>query len=110
MRQNRAHLGIIEDGQSAEEPQVLKGSGHTGLHHLVRFEPRDLFPFVDDGAGAGRVNAGNQVEEGRLSCSVGADNAQDLPFADLKAKIVDRHDSTEVHGHVIHLEDNTIPL
>src|SRR6266851_3332672 len=61
----------------------------------VGWRPRDVAPGEDDPARAGRVLAGQQIEERGLARPVGPDDRMQRPLLDLERDLVDRGQGPE---------------
>src|SRR5699024_1570647 len=48
------------------------------------------------------IDTGDHVERRGLSCSVRADQGDDLPFVDLQGKIIHSHHAAELHRGIFH--------
>ena len=57
-----------------------------------------------EAAGAGAVDAGDEIEDGGLAGAVGADQADDLALLDVEGEIVDGAETAEVLGQTRRLE------
>src|SRR5213078_1502807 len=71
---------------------------------LVRSQEGDVLIDEDDLTVVGLDEAGDDVEDRRLACSVGPDQAEDLALVDREADVVDGVDTAEVLLHVAQLE------
>ena len=78
---------VFERRHGREQAYILEGSGDTGLEDKVRTHAEDAAPGEGNRALAGLVDARNDVEDRRLSGTVGADEAYDLPWPDVEADI-----------------------
>ena len=58
----------------------------------------------EDLATRGRMNPGEEIEEGRLARPVGADDAEDLPRVDVKFHFVDRGQPAEKFAEIPDLQ------
>src|SRR5207302_10584137 len=87
-----------------EEAGILERTLQSGLGPLVRAQPGDLLAEQPDLAGVGFEEAGDDVEQGRLAGTVGADQAEDLAVVDREADVVDRLHPAEALAHATELE------
>jgi hypothetical protein len=94
----RADQHVFHHGHVVEEALVLERAGDAEASNLVGGEADELPPAVveRDPAGRRRVDAGDQVEDGRLSGAVGPDEADDLALLHLKVEIVHGPEAAEV--------------
>ena len=69
---------VLADGEVLEQPHVLECSGHPAPRDLVRVDAPDRLAEEQDVTLVRRVDPGDHVEEGGLSCPIRADHAQDL--------------------------------
>src|SRR5205085_7725351 len=73
----------------------LERAADAGSADLVRPQPLDLGTVEDDGAGIGRVNARDHVEDGGLAGAVRPDEAVDVAFGNLERGMVHRAQAAE---------------
>jgi hypothetical protein len=86
---------VIERRHECEEPDVLKRTRDAARGDPVRPQPRKRRTFELDPSRRRRVDARNQVEDGRLSRAVGADQRDDTAGVDIEGEIVDGDESAE---------------
>src|SRR5215207_4938024 len=96
---------VLERSHVVEKADVLKGTGHAERRDFVRRQT-DSRPTVEvDAAGGRLVDAGEDVEEGRLAGAVRPDQADDLSARDNEVDVVDGDQSSELLPDVDRLED-----
>ena len=97
---------VLERRHLREEPDVLERPGHAHPVDLVRLATGD--PLVVELHRARRrlVDAGHDVEAGRLAGTVRADQPQDLALVEAEADVVERHHAAEPQRHVVDVEKN----
>jgi hypothetical protein len=93
----RRHLG--------EQADVLEGARDAGLGDLVHGGRLVGRAAQHEAAGVGRVQAGDDVEEGGLAGAVGADQAVDLAGVDRDADVRQRLQAAEALGDAVDLEN-----
>jgi len=88
-----AQREILVDGGDAE---------HLGI---VRFGDRDLLAVEGDDALVSRADAGDRLDEGRLSRAIVADERDDLSWRHGELHPAERLDGAEPLGDPLHLQD-----
>ena len=96
---------VLEHRHRAKEGDVLERAGQASLDDLVRGDSEHRLAVQVHGAAGRPVHAGDDVEEGRLACAVGADHRHDLTGFDRERDTVEGDDSTEAHAEVAHIEE-----
>ena len=99
---------VFQRGFVAEEPDVLEGPGHARPADPVRREALHAVALEQDVAFLGVVEAADDVEGRGLARAVGADEPGDGPRGDPHGQVVDRRDPAEAHGHVLHVEQQSV--
>jgi hypothetical protein len=74
------------------------------MRDLVRLQRQQTIAVEADVARVRLVEPRDEVEDGRLSGAVGADQARDLAALDLERETVERLDAAEVFGELVDLE------
>ena len=74
---------VLDDTEVREQADVLKSAGNAALGNLVRLQAEQTGPVKADVTPVERVQAGDQVENGGLTGSVWANQADN--FARLHA-------------------------
>ena len=103
--EHRLHdrLGVVGALESGEEPQVL-GDGQPAVERRLLRDPADLAVGDRDSAGVGRVDPGEDRQQGRLAGAVGADHRQQLALGGLEAHLAKGEALAVALGEVLHLE------
>src|SRR5690606_33337213 len=104
-RTEAGHHDVGDDGQVAERPGVLEGAGDAGVDHIPGLGAGQVLAVEADRAAVGLDQLGDQPQQGGLAGAVGADHADHLIAADLKADVVDRHQAAEALGQPLDLEE-----
>src|ERR1700716_2034991 len=86
---------VVEGRERQTEPGALKRAGDTSAIDLLRAEVGDACPGKFDRSAARRIDAGQNIEEGRLSRSVGANQPEDFSLLDMEAQSVDGEQPAE---------------
>src|SRR5262249_49389082 len=102
----RADLHVLEHRERAEKLDVLERAGDTARHDGARTRPQQACTVEPNVAAVRRVQPGDDVERGRLPGAVGADQADDLPGADLEGDAVKRDDAAEALGDAVDFEES----
>ncbi len=98
---------VLQHRHGVKQADILEGAGDPGVHHLVGLQPSATCPPGDAAAG-GFIVGGNDVKQGRFARAVRADKAKDLRLVNMEADVVDGPQAAELHGDVLHLQDNVI--
>src|SRR5262249_17453456 len=101
----RADDAVIAHAHPRERLHDLVGARQAPPREAVRGLAGDALAAEDHASGAGRVNAVDEVEHGRLARAVRADETEDLAFADGKRERVDRLQAAKAHAEVAHVEE-----
>src|SRR5712691_12591115 len=91
----RSDLHVLQRCERAEEPDVLEGAHHTGTCDSVAATARECFSVEQDPTRGRREDAGDTVEEGRLTGAVRPDQSDDLPLGQLERYAAKRLDAAE---------------
>ena len=91
---------VFEDGEAAEEADVLEGAGDAGAVDLEGLFADEGFSGESDVAGGGAVDAGDDVEGGGFAGAVGADEAEELALVEREVEVVEGFEAAEVEGEV----------
>ena len=78
-----------------KQADVLEGAGDARPLHADWIVPVDPTTGQTDFAFAGRIDAGDEIEDGRLSGAVGADQAEQVPLVEGQVKAGDRREPAE---------------
>jgi len=90
---------VVEDGQAAEQGDVLKGAGNAQRGDVARLLLRDVLAFEDDAAGVRLVESRDHVQEGGLARAVGADDGDDRTARHVERHILHGDDTAETLGY-----------
>ena len=99
-----AHFQIFLHGHVQEDVASLRHMGQTGLHDLVGTDALDALALVQDIARLRVEQAGNGLQGGGLTGTVGTDQGHDLPFVDLKRNVLDGVDVAVIDVDVINFQ------
>src|SRR3954451_17911705 len=80
---------VLLDGHVQEQPQSLEGAGDSLAGDLARGQAEDRLALEKDLAAVGPVDAGHEVEQGRLARTAGTEHADDLVLVDVEVEVVD---------------------
>ena len=95
---------VLERRHVGEEPDVLERARDAELGDLELLALAERLAEVAHRTRGGLVDAGHDVEAGRLAGAVGADEAEDLALVDVEAHLVERDDAAEAQRHLVDLE------
>ncbi len=88
-------LHILENAQPVEDVDHLVGPADAFAADLVGRQPGDVLSLEEDAARIGGELAGDQVKEGGLAGTVGADDGHDLPVSDREGGSGHGHEPVE---------------
>ena len=100
----QADHDVLDEGQLAEELDVLEGAADAGGGDLGGFLADEADAFQLDVAAGGHVDAGEHVHHGAFAGAVGADQAVDGARHDGEIDVVQRLEAAELHQDALHLE------
>jgi hypothetical protein len=89
---------VLEDGEPRDETRLLVDGADASLLSLLRCERADRLSEEAQLPSIRRLGAGHDLDQGRLSRSVFADERMDLAGEDLEGDIVERGDSAVAFG------------
>ena len=95
-----AQLHVVLHAKIPKQPDVLEGAGHAQHVHLGGGHAMGVDAVDHDGAPGGLVDLGQQVEDGGLAGTVGADEAGNLRAADGQVKVIHGGETAEVDAQV----------
>ena len=95
---------VLERGHVVEEADVLERPRHAERRDLVRRARGDVDVLEEDPARGRLVDAGQDVEEGRLAGAVRADQADDRAARDREVDVVHGDEAAELLAHLDRLE------
>src|SRR5205814_3681697 len=98
---------VVEERERQAEPRTLEGTGDAGLVDRLRREVGDRHLAEARLAARRGKDAGEDVEEGRLARSIGADEPEDLAFLDLQVEAVESDDAAEFAGEPVAAEQRS---
>ena len=96
---------VFHHGQARNECRLLMNEADAVLGRTPRVLDRDRLPIQQDFSGVGAILAGEHLDQGRLACTVFADQGVDLAGADHEADVVDGKRSRERLGDASQLKD-----
>ena len=97
------NLTVLENVR--EHGGDLEGAHDAAACRLGRLLVRDVHALEADGAARGRQELGQQVEEGRLAGTIGADQRVDLAAAYTQVDVIDCDEPAEFLDQLSCLED-----
>jgi len=92
---------VVEHAQGREEGKVLERPGDAEVSHSVRRCRKQLLAVESDATAVGLDDAGDRIEESRLTGTVWTDEAADFAVGNRGAELVERGHSSETNGHAI---------
>ena len=95
---------IVEDGELAEEADVLECPRDAACRDFIRREPDDALATQGDLARRGAVDAREEVERRGLARAVRSDEPEQFALADVEVQVGDGGKPAEYHGDVRRLE------
>ena len=93
---------IFPHRQLAEDLHFLEGPPDAAPRHLMQLEPAERRAVMQDAAGIGAQQVGDQVEDRALARAVRPDQADHGAGLDLEAAAVDREKTAEPLGQAAH--------
>jgi hypothetical protein len=97
---------IFPDRHSGERFNDLKRPGNPKVADPRRPEPGNPFPLEGDLTLGDRVDACDQIHQGRLSGSVRTNQAEDFMALDMKVDLIDCPESPKGLGNGLALDEN----
>lgn len=93
-------LNILQHSEVLKEPDILKGSGNSHMHKLIRlFVGNDpLLKLVF--AGALAILTGKNIENRCFACTIGADKADQFAFLKPQRKVLQSVETRKVDGQM----------
>src|SRR4030081_1863604 len=89
---------IFHDRHVVKKAYILKGTCNTALHHLVWAQTYYRPAIKANITRTWMIDASNQVKDGRFPGAIRANNANDLPWPDLKIHVLYCRKTTKVFG------------
>src|SRR5262249_20703826 len=99
---------VLVDGDAREDVGDLEGLGHAAAVEDLGGEAGDVLAVEAHAALAGRVEAGDHVEQRRLAGAVRPDDREDLAGAHREAHPAERSQRSEMLGQPLDLEDQAV--
>src|SRR6266481_6936574 len=96
---------VVEERQLVEEVDQLEAARDARLDAVVHGQVGDVGPAEGDGPAVRAQQAADQVDEARLAGAVGADQREDLAFADGEVDAIHGAGVAEVPGELLGLEE-----
>ena len=97
-------IEVVAYRRALDEADVLERAPEPEGGALVDGQAGDVPPLVQDAAGVGHVEAGDEVEQRRLAGAVGPDHPDDLPLADGDAHVEVGLHAAEPDGQVVRVK------
>ena len=95
------HSDVVQDIHVAPQGQVLEGSSQSPGGNFIGFKSFDGIAFQVNFTLGGGVHPGDEIENGGLAGTVGADESGDLPGFDAQTVVVYRTKAAEIVGHAV---------
>jgi hypothetical protein len=89
---------VLAHRRALHQADVLEGAADPQRGPLVHRQGGDVLALEQHAARGRLVEAGDHVERRRLAGAVRADDADDLPLAELDADVARRLDAAEADG------------
>jgi hypothetical protein len=96
---------IVENRHGREEPEILKGAGDPAAGDGIGGQAEQRITPEPDRPQGGPVDAGDAVEQGRLSGTVGADDGERLALAEGQADPLQGGDPAERQAEAADLQE-----
>ena len=104
----QAHLNVIQNRHVLKKTDILESTGNPRLIDLNGAFSRDILAIQLNDPLVGLVYAGEKIEYGCFSRSVGADQAIELAFFNIYMKAVHRPKTAELNGQMIYFQHRHI--
>src|SRR6267142_2961765 len=91
---------VVENRHRGKQPDILKSARDALSGDLIRFLTRDRASVESDFAFGWLVHAGDEIEDRGFSRSIGANQADQLLFANLQVQGRNRRKSPKPHRAV----------
>ena len=105
-----AHHDVFQHRHLAKQVDDLVGTRNAGLVDLESPFALDMFAVENNSAFRGLVHAADAVKKRCLARSVRADQAGDLPLADVDAYLVDGDQAAKADGNILRPKHAAFPL
>ena len=100
-----ANENIFDHRAVLEQSEILERAADAMRCVARRAQSRDACPFKQDCAGTRFQHAADHVEQRRLACAIGANDAAYLAFANAEADVRHRFQATEAARNALQLEN-----
>ena len=90
---------VLEDGQAANQTNVLEIPGDPHLQHTIRASARVVVAVESDTTAGRSKSAADNIEKRGLPGAVGTDQGMNMPRGDVAGNIVQSQVSTEAAAH-----------
>ena len=101
---NHWDLNVLKHSELGEHIDHLKRTAEPQFHPTMCGQAGDFtFPEINT-TGIRRQQAGNYINQGGLSCSVGSDNRGNLTGVNLKIELVGRHYSAKCLREILYIK------
>jgi hypothetical protein len=95
---------VLARGEAAERFEALERARDAEPRPPVGPAPGDIGAVEPHATTAGRLQAGDDVEERRLAGAVRPDEPGHASFGDRERRVVDRQQAAELHRYLVDLE------
>src|SRR5271165_5479683 len=92
---------VLPHGEREKGLRHLEGAVDAEMHQPVRRQPTDRPPSEADLAAIGRIEAGDDIDAGRLARAVGADQAENLARREHEAELVKGAEGAEALDQMV---------
>ena len=104
----KTYHNVTDNRHIIEKTDILEGTGNAQLVDLVDGHTLDVDAVDENGAAGGLVHTGQQVEDGGLTGTVGADEAGNLGGADGDVEAVNSSQTAEVDTKVSDIQNRKL--
>ena len=101
----KTDLNVFFNGKLVEKSDILEGSCDAHLVYLNGSQVVGILTAQHDGSSCGLVNLGQEIEDGGLAGTVGADKSADFRSTDPDIEFVDGYKSAEIYSQMGCLEN-----
>src|SRR6202007_3039701 len=107
VRQQRDH-DVLQHGLPVQRPRVLKHHAETLARDLVRGQAGDVLALENHISRCRAFDAHDRLHRRRLAGAIGADQAENLAGAQIKAQILHRGEAAEALGQAADFEHGRV--
>ena len=100
-----SHHHVLQGAHVHADLQVLKRAGNAAPGQFVRRFSTDGFTVQQNGATGGGVNPGDQVEQGGLARTIGADDGIDNARLNAETDVLYRLDTTKLNAELLDFKE-----